>query len=104
MRTFLNLVPPRVQWSQMLDKPAEILIDRMCVLTFSNSLSYFELREYHRWQVDGVGTVVGGTIMAGQVTAGQNLLMGPDAKGHFTSVTVKSIHVKVRQFLFSSFL
>jgi GTPase len=75
LRTFLNLVPPRLQWSQMLDKPAEVLIDRI-------------------WQVDGVGTVVGGMIMAGQVTVGQNLLLGPDPKGHFTCVTVKSIHIK----------
>jgi len=75
LRMFLNLVPPRVQWSQMMDKPAEVLIDRV-------------------WQVEGVGTVVGGTVMAGEVSVGQSLLLGPDAKGQFTPVAIKSIHLK----------
>jgi GTPase len=75
LRTFMNLVPPRLQWAQMFDKPAEVLIDRV-------------------WQVDVVGLVVGGTVMAGQVTVGQTLLLGPDPKGLFTPATIKSIHVK----------
>jgi len=59
----------------MMDKPAEVLIDRV-------------------WQVEGVGTVVGGTVMAGEVSVGQTLLLGPDPKGSFTQVQIKSIHVK----------
>src|SRR5690349_17228323 len=42
----------------------------------------------------GAGTVVGGTVMAGRVEAGQTLLLGPDGNGSFMNVVVKSIHVK----------
>lgn len=45
--------------------------------------------------MDGVGVVAGGTVMAGQVTVGQTLLLGPDPKGQFSPVIVKSVHVKV---------
>jgi len=74
-RKFLNVVPPRIQWEVLRDKPPEVLIDQ----------TYF---------VTGVGTVVGGTVMAGHVTSGQTLLLGPDGNGNFIPVQIKSVHSK----------
>lgn len=62
LRKFLNVVPPRIQWSLLRDKPAEVLVD-------------------NDWFVQGVGTVVGGIVMSGKVTVGDTLLIGPDSTG-----------------------
>jgi GTPase len=75
LRKFLNLIPPRIQWDKLKNLPTEITIDQT-------------------WFVAGVGTVVGGTVMQGIVTAGQTLLLGPDSTGKFESVQIKSIHSK----------
>jgi len=75
IRKFLNIVPPRIQWDLLLDQPAEITIDQ----------SYF---------VQGVGTVVGGTVMGGRIREGDTLLLGPDGLGTFRPVLLKSIHAK----------
>jgi len=71
----LNLIPPRIEWSLLKDKPPEVLIDQ----------TYF---------VTGVGTVVGGTVMSGVVHANQTMLLGPDGNGQFIPVQVKSVHSK----------
>lgn len=42
--------------------------------------------------VDGVGTVVSGTVLAGTVTVNETLLLGPDNLGQFQPLQVKSIH------------
>lgn len=73
LRKFLNLVPPRIQWELLQDKPAEVVIDQT-------------------WSIAGVGTVVGGTVIGGTVRDGQTLLLGPDGTGNFKPVTVKSLH------------
>jgi len=73
LRKFLNLVPPRIQWELLHDKPTEVVIDQT-------------------WSIAGVGTVVGGTVMAGTIRDGQTLLLGPDGTGNFKPVTVKSLH------------
>lgn len=73
LRLFLNLVPPRMQWSSSIHTPAEVIVDE----------SYF---------VAGVGTVIGGTVTAGRVKSGETLLLGPDGTGQFIPVFVKSIH------------
>lgn len=57
------------------DKPPEVLIDQ----------TYF---------VTGVGTVVGGTVMAGKITANSTMLLGPDGNGAFVPVQIKSVHSK----------
>jgi len=75
LRKFLNLIPPRIQWDKLKNLPTEITIDQT-------------------WFVAGVGTVVGGTVMQGVVTAGQTLFLGPDSNGKFESVQIKSIHSK----------
>eukprot|EP01120_Amphizonella_sp_Union-15-10_P008282 TRINITY_DN294_c0_g1_i1.p1 TRINITY_DN294_c0_g1~~TRINITY_DN294_c0_g1_i1.p1 ORF type:complete len:644 (-),score=144.22 TRINITY_DN294_c0_g1_i1:45-1907(-) len=75
LRKFLNLLPQRIQWNLLRDKRAEVLIDQ----------TYF---------VTGVGTVVSGTVMSGQVESNSTMLLGPDSNGHFIPVQVKSIHSK----------
>jgi len=75
LRNFLNIAPPRIQWDLLRDKPAEVLIDQ----------TYF---------VTGVGTVVGGTVMAGKVQPNDNLFLGPDGNGLFIEVQIKSVHSK----------
>jgi len=44
--------------------------------------------------VTGVGTVVGGTVMAGLVHPNDTLLLGPDGNGNFIDVQIKSVHSK----------
>ena len=46
------------------------------------------------FNVKGVGLVFSGTLVSGKVIVGQNLMVGPDSKGEFKQVTVKSIHYK----------
>lgn len=75
VRKFLNVVPPRIEWSLLRDKSPEVLIDQ----------TYF---------VTGVGTVVGGTVMAGKISANTTMLLGPDGNGAFLPVQIKSVHSK----------
>jgi len=75
LRKFLNLLPVRTDWEQLHEKPTEFHIDAT-------------------WSVPGVGTVVSGTLVSGQVQGNQNLLLGPDEFGKFFTVNVKSIHTK----------
>jgi len=44
--------------------------------------------------VKGIGLVISGTLVSGKVTVGLNLMLGPDIKGEFKQVTIKSIHYK----------
>jgi GTPase len=44
--------------------------------------------------VDGVGTVVSGTCLAGVIKLNDTLLLGPDSLGAFHPVPIKSIHRK----------
>lgn len=73
IRSFLNVIPPRIEWESLKDKSPEVLIDQ----------TYY---------VTGVGTVVGGTVMSGTVHTGQTMLLGPDGTGAFYPVQIKSIH------------
>jgi GTPase len=75
LRSFLNLVPSRRNWSEVRDKPAEFAIDEI-------------------FQVSGVGTVVAGTTTSGSVELGQVLHLGPDGHGKFVKAQVKSVHYK----------
>ncbi|XP_056018519.1 GTP-binding protein 1-like [Ostrea edulis] len=73
LKMFLNLLSTRLK--SETTAPAEFQIDD----TFS---------------VPGVGTVVSGTLLQGMIKLNDNLLLGPDALGHFQPITVKSIHRK----------
>lgn len=46
------------------------------------------------FHVTGVGTVVAGTVLRGQIHVGETLLIGPDPTGEFQPVIVRSIHVQ----------
>ena len=46
------------------------------------------------FMVKGVGLVLSGTLVSGTVKIGQILNLGPDKKGEFRQVVVKSIHFK----------
>lgn len=46
------------------------------------------------FNVPGVGTVVAGTVVQGSVKSGQTILLGPDRRGEFVPVVVRSIHVQ----------
>jgi GTPase len=75
LRHFINLLQPRVRWNMALSRHPEVLIDE----------TYF---------VTGVGTVVGGTVLAGVVSNNASMLLGPDGNGQFVPVQIKSIHAK----------
>ncbi|KAG7306963.1 GTP-binding protein 1 [Plutella xylostella] len=70
---FLNLLKTRMP--ALHDQPAEFQID-------------------DTYSVPGVGTVVSGTTLQGVIKLNDTLLLGPDPLGHFTPITVKSIHRK----------
>ncbi|KUI63031.1 GTP-binding protein 1 [Cytospora mali] len=73
MRTFLNILPHHGRYDA--DAPFEFHVND----TFS---------------VPFVGTVVSGIIKSGVVRAGDNVLVGPDSLGQFTSTSIRSIERK----------
>ncbi|OWF52735.1 GTP-binding protein 1-like [Mizuhopecten yessoensis] len=73
LKMFMNLLTTRVKCHPT--EPAEFQIDD----TFS---------------VPGVGTVVSGTLLQGQIRLNDTVLLGPDALGHFQPIIIKSIHRK----------
>ncbi|KHN80302.1 GTP-binding protein AGP-1 [Toxocara canis] len=73
LKAFLNLVPLRRYLSP--DSPAEFQIDDV-------------------YWVDGVGTVVSGTCLAGTIAINDTMLIGPNPSGEFVPVPIKSIHRK----------
>lgn len=73
LKMFLNLLTSRTEGND--SEPAEFQID-------------------DTYSVPGVGTVVSGTCLRGIITLNDNLLLGPDAVGHFLPVAIKSIHRK----------
>ncbi|KAJ8906240.1 hypothetical protein NDN08_002734 [Rhodosorus marinus] len=75
LRSFLNLIPGRQHWAESKNEPTEFRIDE----TFT---------------VQGVGTVVAGTVTSGSISAGQWLWLGPDSNGKFLKVQIKSLHYK----------
>lgn len=77
LRSFLNLLPAKSDWDELTSRPAEIQID-------------------DNFAVAGVGTVVSGTVMAGVVSAGDTLMLGPNQFNAFEPVVIKSIELKRR--------
>nr|Q17045.1 RecName: Full=GTP-binding protein AGP-1 [Ascaris suum]AAA86432.1 GTP-binding protein [Ascaris lumbricoides] len=73
LKAFLNLIPLRRSLS--LDSPAEFQVDDV-------------------YWVDGVGTVVSGTCLAGTIALNDTMMIGPNASGEFVPIPIKSIHRK----------
>jgi GTPase len=73
VRTFLNILPHHGNYNP--DAPFEVHVND----TFS---------------VPFVGTVVSGVIKSGVVHAGDNVLIGPDSLGQFTTTKIRSIERK----------
>lgn len=79
LREFMSLLMPRT--AQLSN-------------TFKSASDKAEFLIDGAYNVKGVGVVVSGTLISGKVSIGSNLMLGPDAKGDFKPVTVKSIHYK----------
>lgn len=78
LKKFLGLLQSRVNANPLFKTPkdpVEFLIDDIFTVT-------------------GVGVVVDGTVLSGEVTVNHVLLLGPDNLGEFAPVVVKSIHYK----------
>mmetsp|Transcript_43646 Transcript_43646/g.83285 ORF Transcript_43646/g.83285 Transcript_43646/m.83285 type:complete len:642 (-) Transcript_43646:311-2236(-) len=75
LRCFLNHLPPRTEWAEAARCPARMHVD-------------------DSFTVQGVGTVVAGTLLAGSLFPGKSMLLGPDPTGAFREVQVKSIRNK----------
>ena len=73
VRLFMSLITPQRNWQKVMEDPALLHIDK----TFS---------------VPGVGTVVSGTLTAGEIHVNDTLLHGPNKFGAFDSVVIKGIH------------
>lgn len=75
LKMMLNCLPTRQHYHEQFKKPA-----------------LFTIQE--TFQVGGIGTVVSGFLMTGQVSVKNTLWLGPDSNGAFSKVVVKSIHDK----------
>jgi len=75
LKPFLNMLQPRIEWDSLRDKPSEVSIDSV-------------------YNITGVGTVVTGIVLSGTIFTGQDMLLGPNEKGEFVSVKIKSIQSK----------
>jgi GTPase len=78
LKKFLSLLTSRVTRNPLFhtpQDPVEFLIDDI-------------------FNVSGVGVVVAGTMLSGEVAVNQALLMGPDDTGEFSPVIIRSIHYK----------
>ncbi|CAJ0591253.1 unnamed protein product [Cylicocyclus nassatus] len=73
LRQFLNIVPLR---------------RTLC----ENDPAHFQIDDVY-W-VEGVGTVVSGTVLSGTIKVNDTLLLGPNSVGEFMPLPVKSIHRK----------
>lgn len=64
---------------------------RPAVSPLSDVVEFFVSETY---SVPGVGTVVSGPLLSGNIKVGQTLYLGPDTFGKFSPVAIKSIHLK----------
>ncbi len=74
LKRFLNLLPPRLNWSEREGQEFLTYID-------------------DKFNVSGVGVVVSGLVESGSIKIGQRALLGPFDDGSFRTVKVKSIHI-----------
>ncbi len=78
LKTFLYHLQSRISINPLFktaSDPVEFLIDEI-------------------FNVTGVGVVVAGTMLGGEVSQNQVLLLGPDDVGEFAPVVIRSIHFK----------
>lgn len=75
LRVFLNLLPPRLRWSENLNKPFMLYIDE-------------------KFNVPGVGIVVAGLILQGTIHEGDYVHIGPLKDSTFKLIRIKSIQVR----------
>ncbi len=74
LRTFIDLLPPRLEWEKKVDKGLLIYIDE-------------------KFLVKGTGLVISGLVTEGRVSVDQEVYLGPFSDGSFRVVKVKSLHV-----------
>ena len=77
LKTFLNLLPVRRDWS----------CDKL-------KTSPFECQIENTFFINGVGTVVSGMITKGSIAVNDIVQLGPDGNGQFRPVAVKSVHIR----------
>lgn len=71
---FLNLLPPRIMWSERVKKPFKMYVE-------------------DKFNVRGVGAVISGVALDGSISVDDIVQVGPFSDGSFRSCRVKSIHV-----------
>jgi len=74
LKTFLNILPPRLRWDEKLNEPFKMYVEE-------------------KFNVKGVGTVVSGLVLQGEVEVDDYLQLGPFRDGSFRLVRVRSIHI-----------
>jgi len=74
LKSFLNIIPPRMRWSEKVRKPLLMYVEDI-------------------FNVKGVGPVVAGLVLEGLVDKDREVLLGPFKDGSWRTVRVKSIHV-----------
>lgn len=74
LRTFLNVLSPRLKWDEKLDKPFKMYIEE-------------------KFNVRGVGTVVSGLALQGEAKVDDYMQLGPFRDGSFRLIRIRSIHV-----------
>jgi GTPase len=79
LKTFLNLTKPRPYTEKNIIKPDK---DKVMLMIES------------RFNVRGIGVVVGGELESGTVKVGDSLWLGPDHIGKYILVRIRSIHCK----------
>ncbi|VDM76981.1 unnamed protein product [Strongylus vulgaris] len=81
LRQFLNIVPLRRTLCE--NDPAHFQLSSIVPLQIDDV-----------YWVEGVGTVVSGTVLSGTIKVNDTLLLGPNSVGEFMPLPVKSIHRK----------
>jgi len=75
LKTFLNIIPPRISWKDYSEKPLKFYVDEI-------------------FNVTGVGTVVSGLIEEGTVSVEDEVFIGPfEDKVPFKKVKIKGIQI-----------
>jgi elongation factor 1-alpha len=74
LKTFLDLLPPRLEWDKKVDMNLVVYID-------------------DKFLVKGTGLVVSGMINQGRVAQDEEVQLGPFIDGGFRRVKVKSLHL-----------
>ncbi len=76
LKSFLNLLPPRLRWYEKVTKPFKCYVDEL-------------------FNVSGVGTVVSGLVEEGAISTGEDVFIGPfiGERKMYRKVKIKSIQI-----------